>query len=43
MTNTATPVLAPDFLTKDSQGKEIKLSDYIGRKHIVLVFNRGFQ
>ena len=33
---------APDFAVKDSEGREIRLSDYRGRKNVVLVFNRGF-
>lgn len=33
--------IAPDFSLTDTQGKKIRLSDYKGKKHIVLVFNRG--
>ena len=33
---------APDFALKDFQGQETHLSDYRGRKHVFLVFNRGF-
>jgi peroxiredoxin len=33
---------APDFAATDSTGNKIKLADYAGKKHIVLVFNRGF-
>jgi peroxiredoxin len=32
---------APDFTLKDVSGKEVRLSDYRGRKNVVLVFNRG--
>jgi peroxiredoxin len=39
-TKKATP--APDFTAIDSAGKIIRLSDYKGKKHVVLVFNRGF-
>lgn len=33
---------APDFTLKDFNGKTISLKDYRGKKHIFLVFNRGF-
>jgi hypothetical protein len=33
---------APDFALIDIQGKTIRLSDYRGHKHVILVFNRGF-
>ena len=33
---------APDFTLKDFQGREIKLSDYLGKKIVVLVLLRGF-
>jgi peroxiredoxin len=31
-----------DFSMKDSEGRTIRLSDYRGKKNVVLVFNRGF-
>jgi len=34
--------VAPDFAATDAEGKSIRLSDYRGRKHVILVFNRGF-
>ncbi len=34
--------LSPDFTATDSEGREIHLSDYRGKKKVVLVFNRGF-
>lgn len=33
---------ARDFTATDSEGRPIRLSDYKGKKHVVLVFNRGF-
>lgn len=33
---------APDFELDDFDGKPVRLSDFAGRKHVVLVFNRGF-
>jgi peroxiredoxin len=33
---------APDFALQDFAGKMVRLSDYQGRKHVVLIFNRGF-
>ena len=34
--------IAPDFELEDYQGRTVRLSDYRGAKHVVLVFNRGF-
>ncbi len=33
---------APDFEQEDFEGRRVRLSDYTGHKHVVLVFNRGF-
>lgn len=33
---------APDFELTDSEGRQVRLSDYKGRRHVVLIFNRGF-
>jgi peroxiredoxin len=35
-------MVAPDFDLEDYQGQTVRLSDYNGVKHVVLVFNRGF-
>jgi peroxiredoxin len=34
--------VAPDFSVKDSDSRMVQLSDYRGKKNVVLVFNRGF-
>jgi peroxiredoxin len=33
---------APDFALVDTQGCEVRLSDFRGKQPVVLVFNRGF-
>lgn len=33
---------APDFSLPDFRGEEFRLSDLRGKKHVLLVFNRGF-
>lgn len=33
---------APDFKLPDFNGRPVRLSDYHDRRHVVLVFNRGF-
>jgi cytochrome oxidase Cu insertion factor (SCO1/SenC/PrrC family) len=33
---------APDFTLEDSDGKTITLSDYRGKKSVLLVFYRGY-
>ena len=35
-------VMAPDFNLPDWQGQSVCLSDFRGRYHVILVFNRGF-
>ncbi len=33
---------APDFTLSDFEGRQVSLADYRGKRHVVLVFNRGF-
>lgn len=33
---------AHDFTLLDTDGNPVSLSDYRGKQHVVLVFNRGF-
>jgi peroxiredoxin len=33
---------APDFELIDPEGQTVRLSDFKGAKHVVLIFNRGF-
>jgi peroxiredoxin len=42
MSRVALDVIAPDFSLEDYQGRKVRLSDYRGLKHVVLVLNRGF-
>jgi peroxiredoxin len=34
--------VAPDFSLLDFNDKTVRLSDFKGRKNVILVFNRGF-
>jgi peroxiredoxin len=34
---------APDFALSDLDGNIMRLSDFRHKKHVLLVFNRGFQ
>ena len=42
MTRVSRDTNAPDFGLEDYRGRLVRLSDYRGRKHVVLVLNRGF-
>jgi len=33
---------APDFTLTDFKGRPLRLSDFRGKSHLLLVFNRGF-
>ena len=33
---------APEFTLPNFEGKQVSLSDFSGRKNVVVVFNRGF-
>jgi peroxiredoxin len=33
---------APDFELADSEGRQVRLSNYRGIRNVFLVFNRGF-
>lgn len=33
---------APDFTLADYEGNDVSLSHFKGKKHVLLVFNRGF-
>jgi peroxiredoxin len=35
-------LIAPDFVLQDTRGRDVRLFDYRGKKHAVLVFTRGF-
>jgi len=36
------PELAPEFELVDAAGRPTRLTDFRGRRHVVLVFLRGF-
>ena len=42
MISTKEATMAADFTATDASGRSVRLSDFKGIKHVVLVFNRGF-
>jgi peroxiredoxin len=42
MTERAGLISAPDFSLTDTQKNLVQLSSFRGKRHVVLVFNRGF-
>lgn len=42
MTSKLKAGVAPMLSLIDFKGQRINLADYLGQKHVVLVFNRGF-
>ena len=42
MSKVALNTAAPDFTLQDYQGNVISLSQFRGKQHVLLVFNRGF-
>ncbi len=42
MPRVALDTAAPDFTLEDFAGTPVSLSDYRGRSHVLVVFNRGF-
>jgi peroxiredoxin len=42
MTQVLPNTLAPDFELADFTGKLVRLSDFRGRTHVLLIFNRSF-
>jgi peroxiredoxin len=33
---------APDFVLNDFRGQSVRLSEFVGKANVLLVFNRGF-
>ncbi len=42
MSKVALDTPSPDFSLADYNGRTVRLSDFLGKKNVVLVFNRGF-
>jgi len=34
---------APDFTASNTEGHQVRRSDYKNKKNVMLIFNRGFQ
>lgn len=43
MRERAVPVDAPDFTLTNTDGEPVRLSDFRGRKHVLLALLRGFR
>jgi len=41
MINRAEATEAPGFTATDTEGRKVSLADFKGKRHVVLVFNRG--
>ena len=42
LTHSINTPMTPDFELIDMHNETVRLSDYQGKKHVILVFNRGF-
>ncbi|HEY4688448.1 MAG TPA: hypothetical protein VIK33_03985 [Anaerolineae bacterium] len=42
MSKVAINTQAPDFTLTDFTGRPVRLSDFRGARHVVLILNRGF-
>jgi peroxiredoxin len=42
MSTIALNAKAPDFELEDFNGRKVRLSEFRGKSHVLLVFNRGF-
>jgi len=42
ITDKLNTTIAPNFTLTNIEGQPVRLSDYQAKKHVILVFNRGF-